>query len=66
MDTLYETISVHSPMIEGVRVFILVGEFAVGFQHVKLKSIQTVRGYMQRWPRRLLVGLVTTGRSTGW
>ena len=49
IDTEAGAISVPPTKVEGARNYIMSGEFVVGSQHVSLKAMQTLRGYMQHW-----------------
>ena len=49
IDSVEETIAVPPPKVEGARTYLLSKEFAVGSQHVTLKALRTLRGYMQSW-----------------
>ena len=49
IDTTEETIAAPPPKVDGARAYLLSDEFVVGIQHVALKALQTLCGYMQRW-----------------
>ena len=49
IDTVEETIAVPPPKVDGARTYLLSDEFVAGSQHVTLKALQTLRGYMQHW-----------------
>ena len=49
IDTAEETISAPVPKVDGAMTYLLSQEFVVGSQHVTLKALQTLRGYMQHW-----------------
>ena len=49
IDTVEELITSPPPKVDGAMIYLRIKGFVAGSQHVTLKALQTLRGYMQRW-----------------
>ena len=58
VDAGNDIIEAPAPNVEGSSVFTLIGDFVVGSQNFRLKSLQTLGRYMQHWMVATLFGRV--------